>query len=38
MDTSYYLYAGYLAFWLIPTVFLFRLTRKLDRLDEQLKN
>lgn len=37
MDTGYYLFAGYAALWLIPTVFLLLLTRRLLSVDARLK-
>lgn len=37
IDTSYYLYAGYLILWLLPTVYLFLLARKQRKIEEKLK-
>lgn len=36
IDTSYYLYAGYLILWLLPTVYLFILSRKQKKIEEKL--
>jgi cytosine/uracil/thiamine/allantoin permease len=35
MDTSIYLWAGYLAFWLLPTIYILRLAKKLKKIEEK---
>jgi len=37
METSHFLFAGYTALWIIPTTFLFILTRRLIAVDARLK-
>ncbi len=36
MDTSAYFFAGYAVFWLLPTVYLFRLVRRLSELEQRV--
>lgn len=36
MDTSTYLYAGYIAFWIIPTLFLFSQVKKINAMDKKI--
>ena len=35
MKTELYLYAGYMAFWLIPTLYLRVILKKLSRISDQ---
>lgn len=37
MDTSSYFIAGYLAMWVIPTYYLIKLFRKIEKLERDLK-
>lgn len=37
MNTDIYLFAGNVALWLIPTTYLFLLTRRLSDLERRLK-
>lgn len=34
MDTTIYFFAGYVAFWLLPTLYIFQILKKLDRLEK----
>lgn len=36
MDTSYYLYAGYAIFWLLPMLYVFRLVSRVASLEKRL--
>jgi len=38
VDTSYYFFAGYAALWLIPTIFIVSMTKRLLQVDKSLKN
>ena len=38
MKTDIYLFAGYALLWVIPTFYLFLLTRKLADLERRLQN
>lgn len=33
MDTTIYFFAGYVAFWLLPTLYIFQIVKRLDHLE-----
>lgn len=37
MDTSTFFYAGYMALWLIPTIYLFKLDRRATKMEDELR-
>lgn len=37
MDSSSYFFAGYAVFWLLPTVYLFRLVRRLSQVEQKVE-
>lgn len=36
MDTSYYLYAGYTIFWLVPFYFILKTHKKINELEKKM--